>query len=400
MAQMSNIGLFNTSVPSEDCTPLQEDSESVQSLREHLIRSLSLRVLDVPQPPPLGAGHGTDTRIAILFSGGLDCTVLARLASELLPDEQGIDLVNVAFENPRIAARLPAGSSPTAIYEACPDRITGRKSFSELCGVCPERQWRFVSVSHHHPRPQIYGVLLFFRRLQETLTIYAQVNVPYSETQRRRSEVVALMHPHNTEMDLSIACALYFAARGQGLAQASPETSDPAPYATPARVLLSGLGADELFGGYVRHATAFSRRGYDGLVEELTLDVGRLGKRNLGRDDRAMSRWGREIRFPFLDEGLVKWAVEAPVWEKCDFAVPARGSDGTVGDGIEPEKRVLRLLALTLGMSSVAREKKRAVRSGGLSFPPLIAPPSYCWWLTLGCRSSLARGPQRWRAAG
>lgn len=143
---MSNIGLFNTSVPQEDCPPLQEGSESVRSLREHLVRSLSLRVLSVPQPP-LDPEHGVTTRIAILFSGGLDCTVLARLTSELLPEGQGIDLINVAFENPRIAARLPAGSSATAIYEACPDRITGRKSFGELCDVCPGRQWRFISVS-------------------------------------------------------------------------------------------------------------------------------------------------------------------------------------------------------------------------------------------------------------
>lgn len=174
------------------------------------------------------------------------------------------------------------------------------------------------------------------------------------------------MHPHNTEMDLSIAYALYFAARGNGLAQTSSETRDTEPYSTAARVLLSGLGADELFGGYVRHATAFSRTGYPGLIEELKLDVGRLGKRNLGRDDRVMSHWGREIRFPFLDEELVKWAVEAPVWEKCDFAVNStedRDSNAEI-NGIDPEKRVLRLLAQQLRMHSVAREKKRAVRSG------------------------------------
>jgi asparagine synthetase B (glutamine-hydrolysing) len=68
-----------------------------------------------------------------------------------------------------------------------------------------------------------------------------------------------------------------------------------------------------------------------------------------------MAHWGKEVRFPYLDEGLVRWAIETPAWEKCDF--------GTVDDesGIEPGKRILRLLALRLGLSQVAREKKRAV---------------------------------------
>jgi asparagine synthetase B (glutamine-hydrolysing) len=171
-----------------------------------------------------------------------------------------------------------------------------------------------------------------------------------------RDEVVALMHPHDTEMDLSIANALYFAARGRGLAITS-EGAEPSKYSTTARVLLSGLGADELFGGYSRHGVAFSRGGYPELIEELQLDVSRLGKRNLGRDDRVMSHWGREVRFPFLDERLVKWAIEVPAWEKCDFHTsPSPG-------GLDAEKRVLRILANTLGMVSVSKEKKRAVRS-------------------------------------
>lgn len=159
------------------------------------------------------------------------------------------------------------------------------------------------------------------------------------------------MYPHNTEMDLSIANALYFAARGEGLVENQP-------YATTARVLFSGLGADELFGGYIRHKTAYAHRGFGGLLDELKLDVGRLGKRNLGRDDRVMAHWGREVRFPFLDERLVHWAVESPVWDKCDFANPA------VED---PDKRVLRLVAESLGLVSVAREKKRAVSCAILS---------------------------------
>jgi len=182
----------------------------------------------------------------------------------------------------------------------------------------------------------------------------SQVNVPFHETQAHRQEVISLIHPHNTEMDLSIAYALYFAARGQGLC--CVQEGSPESFTTTARIMLSGLGADELFGGYVRHATAFSRRGYDGLLDELKLDVSRLGKRNLGRDDRVMAHWSREIRFPYLDEQLVKWAISLPVGEKCDFHNQGHDSQ------IEPGKRVLRLLAAELGVASAAREKKRAVR--------------------------------------
>jgi asparagine synthetase B (glutamine-hydrolysing) len=182
-----------------------------------------------------------------------------------------------------------------------------------------------------------------------------QVNIPYSETIAHREKIINLIHPHNTEMDLSIACALYFASRGSGLATSSLNTI-PETYECPARVLLSGLGADELF--------AFNRNGFSGLLDELELDVNRLGKRNLGRDDRVISHWGREARFPYLDESLVKWAVECPIWEKCGFqnstTEPAEEPD------IEPGKKVLRLLAYDLGMHSVAKEKKRAVRSNSI----------------------------------
>lgn len=301
--------------------------------------SLSSRVLNIPDPPPSHKDHSHDrsrTKLAILFSGGLDCTVLARLSHELLPYSEPIDLLNVAFENPRIHRQNGTGvNTNSTAYELCPDRITGRASYAELQRVCPGRKWRFVAI-----------------------------DVPYSETNRHRETVISLMHPHNTEMDLSIADALYSAARGDGYICETLD-SEPKPYTTSARVLLSGLGADELFAGYTRHATAFKRNGFSGLLDELELDVSRLGKRNLGRDDRVMSHWSKEVRFPYLDENFLSWALKAPVTEKCGFGEPSTGAPMSPSDcgsdALEPGKKVLRCLAWKLSMRDVAKEKKRAV---------------------------------------
>ncbi|KAL2828935.1 asparagine synthase-domain-containing protein [Aspergillus cavernicola] len=328
---ISPIPLMNKATPEGIPPPLTTTSSIVSELEHRLRQSLVLRIQNVRQPPIPGESN---VKIAVLFSGGLDCTLLARLAHDVLPAEETIDLLNVAFENPRVVAAATKGlEPPSSAYESCPDRITGRAAFAELQHVCPTRNWRFVAI-----------------------------DIPYVVTVTHRDTIKRLMRPHNTEMDLSIACALYFASRGQGTAIDSQRSdSKPSPYKTPARVLLSGLGADELFAGYARHGMAFSRNGFDGLIDEIDLDVSRLGKRNLGRDNRVIAHWGREARFPFLDEDFVSWVVQIPVWEKCGFGVPESPPTDT---GIESEKKTLRLLALNLGLSNVAREKKRAIQFG------------------------------------
>lgn len=331
---------INKEVPTKEA-PSKPSTASVTQFLTQLKHALELRVIDIPtlshsQTRPRSA------KVAILFSGGLDCTLLARLVHDILPAYEAVDLLNVAFENPRsIAANASRTGSP---YELCPDRLTGRSSFSELCQVCPDRSWRFVAI-----------------------------NIPYSEVLIHRSTIIRLMKPHNTEMDLSIAMALYFAARGRGLPSENQTASDAATaeYTSTARVLLSGLGADELYGGYTRHSAAFARGGFDALADELEMDIMRIGSRNLGRDDRVISHWGKEVRYPYLDEDFVRFSLALPVWEKTGFRpekkIPNHYEDSLqveTPEGLEPAKALLRLAMWQLGMRKAATERKRAIQFG------------------------------------
>lgn len=181
----------------------------------------------------------------------------------------------------------------------------------------------------------------------------------------------------------SISIAFYFAARGLGQLAPTDVTSAPEPYRSTARVLLSGLGADELLGGYARHRRAYhsppgtipgqprpapaatnsGERGalggggggnWSAVLAELQMDLDRLPTRNLGRDDRIIAHHGKEARYPFLAGPVVDFLTRLPVWLKMDF----RFAEG-VGD-----KMLLRLVARSLGLERGAELKKRAIHFG------------------------------------
>ncbi|WFD21112.1 hypothetical protein MCAP1_003369 [Malassezia caprae] len=293
-------------------------AEALPQLEQVLCESVRIRIQ--------GLGHAScPAPVALLFSGGLDCTVLASLVAEYLPPEYAIDLINVAFENPRsIAAAWASGAHaepgtfPHDKY-AVPDRLAARRSAEDLRRLYPARTWNMV-----------------------------EVDVPYSEYEAHTQTVQALMHPSATVMDLSIACALYFAARGEGHV-------DGRSYRSPARVLLSGLGADELLGGYARHRQAWRRGGNEALTAELQLDLDRLPTRNLGRDDRVLSAHSREARYPYLARSVRAFLAALPVQAKTDMA-------DELGD-----KKLLRLLAQQRGLSYAAALPKRAIQFGARS---------------------------------
>jgi len=204
--------------------------------------------------------------LAFLFSGGIDCSVLVKLAHDHLPIDEVIILLNVSF----------AG-------EAAPDRITARSSLTILQTACPNRKFELRCINK---------ALLDYQAAKDT--------------------VLACMYPQCTEMDISIGMALYWASR-------SLEGDDCADEPI---VLISGLGADEQLGGYRHHAKAANLGGTAALLHSVMEDCERLPYRNLGRDDRVIANNGKEARFPFLDQDVVSYLRDLPILNKCHFDEP------------------------------------------------------------------------------
>lgn len=254
------------------------------------------------------------SHIGILFSGGVDCSMISILAEKFIDADQPIDLMNVAFE------KVSHGKKAENINWNVPDRLTGLETLEELRRLCPNRQWNFI-----------------------------EINVTRAELGDHWKKLSSLVFPLSNVLDESIGAALYFASRGIG-------TVDSVYYSSPCRVILIGSGADELFGGYTRHRNAFKRSTPDRdlLLEELNLDWARLPSRNLARDDRVIGDHGITVRAPFIEEYFVKFVQQLKPLQRCYPAF----SEG-VGD-----KLLLRLCAYKLGLHNCAKFRKRALQFG------------------------------------
>jgi asparagine synthetase B (glutamine-hydrolysing) len=124
------------------------------------------------------SGDTSSSRLAILFSGGIDSMILTALADKILPIEYSVDLLNVAFSNT---------SNPTSFD--VPDRKTGLNGLAELLALSP-RRWNFV-----------------------------EIDVKPEEIRKYELYIYSLIYPCCTIMDMTIGTALWFAARGKGILQ-------------------------------------------------------------------------------------------------------------------------------------------------------------------------------------
>jgi len=85
-------------------------------------------------------------------------------------------------------------------------------------------------------------------------------------------------------------------------------------------VVLTGLGADELFAGYNRYLAKLKSDGEEGLQNELVNDIKNNYDVNLERDVKVANANGVQLRFPYLDEKLINFSLNIPIKYKINLA--------------------------------------------------------------------------------
>uniref|UniRef100_A0A7S2SRY2 Glutamine amidotransferase type-2 domain-containing protein n=1 Tax=Mucochytrium quahogii TaxID=96639 RepID=A0A7S2SRY2_9STRA len=367
-----------------------------------------LQVLDEAVRIRVQCNNGS--AVGILFSGGLDCTVLAALAHRHVPSSDPIDLLNVCFKRDH----------------SSPDRQTAIASWNELRKSYPERKWNLVCINRSgdhvddsdkhifslilpkvtHMDFNIGAALWFAASGRGNLLISTEAD----DDQEKDETFLSMLLGHGAETVVDqpgstkpaqttmgchltqgckrvpkakcrnkacavcckkqqlepdgIPCNTHKLKRGKKRKPECDPVVDPQQpsskviygeeYCSPARILLSGIGADEQLAGYGRHRVSFKKGGWEALEQELKLDMGRIWERNMGRDDRCICDHGREVRQPYLDEHVTAMLLRIPLAHIFSPNLPRGAGD----------KRLLRLICYKLNLPRTSGFEKRAIQFG------------------------------------
>lgn len=127
------------------------------------------------------------------------------------------------------------------------------------------------------------------------------------------------------------------------------------------KVMLTGQGADELFGGYPWYRRIVEVEGYEAFDEYSKGDILNLYRETLEREDKITMAHSIELRVPFLDSEVIELA------RRMDDRLKIRSPDDRLG------KYVHRELAKRLGIpDDLADRPKEAAQHGSGSHEALL----------------------------
>lgn len=181
---------------------------------------------------------------------------------------------------------------------------------------------------------QGYGKQKDLQAAQQTakeLGLKLKTNIATQQDIPRLIENVVKTIDDNNFIKVSVALPIYLAAQ-----RASKDCN----------VVLSGVGAEYLFGGYQRYRDAHD------INKDCLSALRNTWFNDLYRDDTSTMKHGVELRTPFLDHDLIKKALTIPPQQKTG----------------EHDKKILRKTAISLGLpKNIAYRKKVAAQYGSNS---------------------------------
>ena len=119
-------------------------------------------------------------------------------------------------------------------------------------------------------------------------------------------------------------------------------------------VLLNGLGSEEIFAGYERHKL---RIDFNDVNEECWRGLKNLWERDMKRDSKIVGEFGINVKCPFLDEEVIRFAMRVPEGFKINK---------------ETSKIILRETAFNMGLKRDFTIRKKKAAQYGSNFDKAI----------------------------
>ncbi|MBS3135807.1 diphthine--ammonia ligase [Candidatus Woesearchaeota archaeon] len=253
------------------------------------------------------SGEAMQTRRQFLASSNLDSNYAA-VTEKLL-----LEAVSKRIPDGKFGILFSGGIDSTFIAKICKD--SGREFVCYAAGIKGERE-SFDIIQAKDAASRLGFKLKTIEISKEDVEQYLAKIVPLIED----SNVVKV----GVGITMFAACEL---ARKDGI-----------------KVIFSGLGSEELFAGYERHKNAL-----DVNVECLS-GLLKIYERDLYRDDVITMHNNLELRLPFLDKALARYALGIPAEMKILT---------------ERNKAILRDVAKKIGIPvDIAERKKKAAQYG------------------------------------